>query len=893
MNLFSNKSARARKNEATVRSPPTSGGSGLPHSETATAIGSTMDSNDTTTTADAENPFYYNVLPSGSSDGSEELMDKDEPDSQGFLTDTEAGASFDHTDDENDSGEQDDAEIVAAQQMSLLSQQDQQAMVVNGAVAATSESQRAGTPVAGNSSAQLPASYSIVPHPNQQEMLHNGQEDETIINSALAEAWFAKRREHRMQQQQMLLFNPGAWHAAQQQQQPPPSSNAVPMMDPRTGGFQRSPATQPPINHPYQIQQHLQMMHMPQGQQQQQQPIAGPNGTILLGPVDVDTGGAIDGANPSFRPPYSDFVPASNYDDSVTVVSKSNSLASYPSATTSEVTHVMGNLTYLPSQYTGSSYAASGSSVAAYYPSNHGGHGEQPLDEQGQPTDGSAPPKGFWSCCFSSEGDRNSCKGFLDIRTYHGKLAILLVTILVLAIATMAVSASMTFQNRKSNQSSSQTSAEAPPNTPGTAPVPTVAPTPLATLSPAVASSPPVSAPQTPTHLPTLPPVASPQTAAPTKLKVSTMAPAPQTNPPTDAPPSSAPSSEPTTPVPTVSPTTGKPSSSPSEPPSGLPSPSPSRFPSSSPTKHPTSFPTTSPVTTTPTSLPTAQPTQALENFNLEKATTIVGPAVGSDFGTSVTLSRNGQVLAVGAPEHGDEIRGDRIGQVRVLASTSGGGWREISVLDGVNPDDTFGGDVSLSEDGSILAVGASGGNGTVYTYVYNPAPGIDDYTPLGAPISGQGLGASFGHSVALSDDGFRLVVGAPYTATKNFVMNGQVRVYELNGNVWTQMGEILDGDASLDWLGSAVDISGDGNMAIASAPFSRLERGYVRTWFWNETHWNQVGADITNSIRPAFTGDRFGHSIALSSGDGRPRVAIGIPWKIVDGNYDAGMYLF
>jgi len=269
----------------------------------------------------------------------------------------------------------------------------------------------------------------------------------------------------------------------------------------------------------------------------------------------------------------------------------------------------------------------------------------------------------------------------------------------------------------------------------------------------------------------------------------------------------------------------------------------------------------------------------------LPKVTTIEGPGSGSNFGTSVALSRNGQVLAVGAPDHSL-----RTGQVRVLAAAKGG-WVERAVLDGENIDDTFGFDVSLSEDGSILAVGASGQIGTVYTYAYNP--GLKNYEPLGDPIQGTESGSSFGHSVSLSEDGFRLVAGAPYNSTTNLVLNGELRVYELDGDMWQQMGDTLTGDASVDWLGSAVDISGDGNLVIASAPRNRAKKGYVRTWTWDGVEWKKVGKDITNKVQPAYSSDRFGHSIALSVGSGgHPRVAIGSPWKTVEGKRDAGMTL-
>eukprot|EP00527_Entomoneis_sp_CCMP2396_P001496 CAMPEP_0198142924 /NCGR_PEP_ID=MMETSP1443-20131203/5596_1 /TAXON_ID=186043 /ORGANISM="Entomoneis sp., Strain CCMP2396" /LENGTH=97 /DNA_ID=CAMNT_0043806051 /DNA_START=254 /DNA_END=544 /DNA_ORIENTATION=- len=94
----------------------------------------------------------------------------------------------------------------------------------------------------------------------------------------------------------------------------------------------------------------------------------GSNPPMLFGPVDVDTGGFADSPptataivvrNPyghdeasQQQPRHPNYVPtthahAAPYDDSMTVTSKPNSLASYPSATTtSDMTPVVSNVTF-------------------------------------------------------------------------------------------------------------------------------------------------------------------------------------------------------------------------------------------------------------------------------------------------------------------------------------------------------------------------------------------------------------------------------------------------------------------------------------------------------------------------------------------------------------------
>mmetsp|Transcript_16560 Transcript_16560/g.34156 ORF Transcript_16560/g.34156 Transcript_16560/m.34156 type:complete len:1040 (-) Transcript_16560:108-3227(-) len=809
----------------------------------------------------------------------------------------------------------------------------QQAPVVTGAGLVTTRPQ---TPIRRNNSRgyqqhqQPPSPSETTPHPvfsNTQAPPDLLQEDETIINSALAEAWFARRRENRMQQ--LLVIS-----RQQQQQQRQAASAAGPMMDPRTGGFQHGP-TQGHAQAFQHHQPHHQQYHVPyQQNHQQHSSLSNPVHHMMLGPVDVDEGCVVDPPTATavaLRNPYSEeSTPGAqpshhlhphhvqaHYDDSATVVSKSNSLSSYPSATTSEMTPVVSNVAYpFPHNrhYASSSYAASSST--AYIPPPQG----QPCrpGDEGENGEGCSDPstgKGVWSCCGSSGGDRSTCKGFLDVRTYHGKLAILLVTILVLAIATMAVSASITFQSHQANQvqanqnestnvdngpSSTATLAPAGSSAPATQPPatpplssstatwsPTKAPYTIAAPSLSQTTSNPTTVQPTTGHLPTSAPSSTPTIPSPPPVAKKTQSSHPSSLP--SSLPSYSPSIKPSIGpswAPSILAVTSKPSSNPSQTPTERPSSKTTNGPTVEPTPKPTNFPTINPTTKPPSSPPTVRPTQSLENFSLPKVTTIEGPEAFSNFGTAVALSRSGQVLAVGAPEHSG-----RKGQVRVLAAAKDGAWVERAVLIGENFHDTFGFDVSLSEDGSILAVGASGGNGTVYTYVYNP--GLDNYTPLGEPIRGADSGASFGHSVSLSQSGFRMAVGAPYTSTSNFVLNGQLRVYELRGDIWTPMGNGLNGDASVDWLGSAVDIYGDGNLVIASAPRNRAKKGYVRTWTWNGDEWEKVGPDITNSVQPAYSSDRFGHSVALSVGSaGRPRVAIGSPWKTVEGKRDVGMTL-
>ena len=86
----------------------------------------------------------------------------------------------------------------------------------------------------------------------------------------------------------------------------------------------------------------------------------------------------------------------------------------------------------------------------------------------------------------------------------------------------------------------------------------------------------------------------------------------------------------------------------------------------------------------------------------------IIGEADGDAFGTSVSLSDDGKTLAVGAPYNDGNGKGS--GHVRVYrmddSSTS---WTQVGEdIDGES-DDYSGESVSLSADGTTVAIGAPG----------------------------------------------------------------------------------------------------------------------------------------------------------------------------------------
>jgi hypothetical protein len=102
------------------------------------------------------------------------------------------------------------------------------------------------------------------------------------------------------------------------------------------------------------------------------------------------------------------------------------------------------------------------------------------------------------------------------------------------------------------------------------------------------------------------------------------------------------------------------------------------------------------------------------------------------------------------------------------------------SDIDGDASGNNAGRAVSLSSDGSRLAVGAPVGDIRGHVYVYDWTG--SDWQQVGNKIIGERFGDIFGNAISLDSDGSRIVIGGPYNnGPDNFSSDqGHARVYEL-----------------------------------------------------------------------------------------------------------------
>jgi hypothetical protein len=240
-------------------------------------------------------------------------------------------------------------------------------------------------------------------------------------------------------------------------------------------------------------------------------------------------------------------------------------------------------------------------------------------------------------------------------------------------------------------------------------------------------------------------------------------------------------------------------------------------------------------------------------------------------FGYSVAMSADGTQIAVGSPFN-DGVAGElrNVGRVHVYTLTNGTWTQTGEVIYGKNMDDYSGYSIDMSADGTHIAIGNRGGGSTDYgkVLVYTLTNGT--WTQTGSDINGEAAGDESGRSVAISADGTRVAIGAPYNGSTDA---GHVRVYTLTNGAWTKTGEDIDGEAAGDESGWSVAMSANGTRVAIGAwgsDGSASDAGHVRIYTWTGSAWTKTVEDIDGEAAD----DWSGTSVAMSTNG--TRIGIG-----------------
>jgi hypothetical protein len=187
-------------------------------------------------------------------------------------------------------------------------------------------------------------------------------------------------------------------------------------------------------------------------------------------------------------------------------------------------------------------------------------------------------------------------------------------------------------------------------------------------------------------------------------------------------------------------------------------------------------------------------------------------------FGWSVALSADGGTALIGGPE---DKGGVTTGGSVWLFARSGSGWTQMG--DKLFRGSGFGTSVALSADGSRALVGApfaNAGGGAAFVFRRSGSQFVqeEELSP-----NDETAKAEFGVSVALSADGGTALVGSEDDGTIPgiFPNQGAAWVFTRSGSSWSQQGPKLtgSGETGAGAFGESVALSADGNLAVIGAP--------------------------------------------------------------------------
>lgn len=284
----------------------------------------------------------------------------------------------------------------------------------------------------------------------------------------------------------------------------------------------------------------------------------------------------------------------------------------------------------------------------------------------------------------------------------------------------------------------------------------------------------------------------------------------------------------------------------------------------------------------------------------------------GDQLGAAIALSGDGNTLAAGAPMESSNATGINGNQNNDSAfssgavyvyTRSGGGWAQQAYLKASNtgPNDQFGNAVALSADGNTLAIsaifedsGARGINqnqadnsvdesGAVYVFARTANTWTQQAYIKASNTGERDDGDTFGHTIALSDDGATLAVGAPSEdssatgingnqADNSAVGAGAVYVFTRTAGTWSQQAYVKSSTTRPNSLfGYSVALSSNGDTLAAGAFDEDGGKGAVHVFTRSGSAWTeQARLQASNGERQ----DSFGASVAISD-DGNT-VAVG-----------------
>lgn len=280
-----------------------------------------------------------------------------------------------------------------------------------------------------------------------------------------------------------------------------------------------------------------------------------------------------------------------------------------------------------------------------------------------------------------------------------------------------------------------------------------------------------------------------------------------------------------------------------------------------------------------PTNMPTQPSANVIPSWT-QVGSDMVGESSGDEAGFSISVSEDGSRAIIGARRNARDGLKNR-GAARIFQYDANmNSFVPIWDVVGEAAGDQLGYSVSMARNGTRVAVGAIGsdknGKNSGQVLIFDEDISTNTWILVHEMI-GEDEYSLFGASVSFSQDGTKIIVGAPYHSEgADVTKSGRSYVYAEVNAEWMLLGEPMLGGSSNELFGWAVSISPNAPFVAVGAPLleGSSGSGYAKVFIFQENEWQLYG----EQMMLGGAGDRFGFSVSLAGDYNYQRIAIGAP---------------
>lgn len=234
---------------------------------------------------------------------------------------------------------------------------------------------------------------------------------------------------------------------------------------------------------------------------------------------------------------------------------------------------------------------------------------------------------------------------------------------------------------------------------------------------------------------------------------------------------------------------------------------------------------------------------------------TLYGTANVERFGESISMSNNGNRMAVGVPFNNDQ--GNHTGNIKIYDWINGN-WALTGNIYGPN-NSYISNNVHLSDDGNTIIATTSDfvstANTNICIYEFQNGTWTMTWNLTSA------INSNVGYSASISGDGNTFAY-TDYNLGNDQSSLGIVYIVRKINNIWTEIGVINENSLNIGYgngFGHTTKLSHDGNKIFISAP----RKGTLHSFQYENGQWTPYGGTILETNNSA---QHFGESFSLNS---------------------------